>query len=86
MSGSDEQNIKLVMTSAELSDAVAAGVIQALQSPAAVEAVEGAVTLWFDQQSGKAMRRILNGLVVGGLLLLAINFSSIKTVLAKLAQ
>ena len=70
----------------ELAKAIEAGFINALNSPNAVEAVEGAVTRWFDQQSGNAMRRVLNGLVVGSLLLLAINFSSIKTVLAKLAQ
>lgn len=81
-----EPPVAIHISRAELVEAISAGVIQALNSPHAVEAVEGAVNRWFDQQSGNAMRRILNGLVVGGLLLLAVNFSQLKQFLQNLGK
>jgi hypothetical protein len=62
----------------ELVEAIREGFIQALNSPQAIEAVEGAVTAWFDKQSGKAMRRVLNALALSGLLLFATNFGNVK--------
>lgn len=75
----DKDDEKLLANKKDLVEAVREGFIQALNSPEAVEAVEGAVTAWFDRQSGKAIRRVLNSLAVGALLLLATNFSSVKT-------
>ena len=43
----------------ELKAAVREGVIEALRSHEAQEAVLGAVGAWFDKQSGKAMRKVL---------------------------
>lgn len=68
----------VVISQEELVEAIKEGFIQALTSPQAVEAVEGAVTAWFDKQSGKAVRRMLSSLALGSLLLLATNFESIK--------
>lgn len=68
----------VVISQEELVEAIKEGFIQALNSPQAAEAVEGAVTAWFDKQSGKAVRRMLSSLALGSLLLLATNFESIK--------
>lgn len=76
----------VVISKEELVDAIKEGFIQALNSPQAVEAVEGAVTTWFDKQSGKAMRRMLNSIAIGALLLFATNFSSLKQWLASFAK
>lgn len=43
----------------KLREAVRAGIIEALKSDEAKEAVLGAVSAWFDKQSGKAMRKVL---------------------------
>lgn len=74
------------ITKEELVEAIKEGFIQALNSPQAVEAVEGAVTTWFDKQSGKAMRRLLNMVAISCLLLIATNFSSIKQWFATLLK
>lgn len=76
----------VLISQEELVEAIKEGFIQALNSPKAVEAVEGAVTAWFDKQSGKAMRRMLSSLALGSLLLLATNFGSIKSWLGGLGK
>lgn len=75
-----------VINKDELVEAIKEGFIQALNSPQAVEAVEGAVTAWFDKRSGKAVRRMVNSIAIGALLLFATNFSSLKQWLASLAK
>jgi len=77
---------QITISKEELVEAIKDGFIQALNSPQAVEAVEGAVTTWFDKQSGKAVRRMLNSIALGSLLLLATNFGSIKSWLAGLGK
>ena len=43
----------------KLREAVRTGIIEALKSDEAKEAVLGAVSAWLDKQSGKAMRKVL---------------------------
>lgn len=80
------KNLQFQVTQEQLTEAVAAGVIRALNSPQAVEAVEGAVNSWFDKQAGHAMRKLLNSILMGALLLLAINFSQLKQFLQNLGK
>lgn len=48
----------------ELKEAVRQGIIEALKSEEAQEAVLGAVGTWFDKQSGKAARKLLAALAL----------------------
>lgn len=73
-----EERRKTVLTKEELVEAISEGFVRALNTPQAAQAVEGAVTAWFDRQSGKAVRRMLNSLAVGAILLLATNFDGLK--------
>jgi len=82
----NRKSVRITLSQEELVEAIKEGFIQALTSPQAVEAVEGAVTTWFDKQSGKAVRRMLSSLALGSLLLLATNFGSIKSWLGGLGK
>jgi hypothetical protein len=66
------------LTPDQIEEATMRGFIRALQSPEAEEAVNGAITAWFDKQSGKAMRSLFHSLLVGVLLLLAVKADSFK--------
>ena len=43
----------------ELKEAVRAGIVEALKSEEARDAVLGAISTWFDKQSGKAAKKLL---------------------------
>lgn len=61
----------------ELKAAVREGVIEALRSHEAQEAVLGAVGAWFDKQSGKAAKKLL----IAVLLVVVINAVTIPEIL-----
>jgi len=82
----NRKSVRITLSQEELVEAIKEGFIQALNSPQVAEAVEGAVTAWFDKQSGKAIRRMLNSIAIGALLLFATNFSSLKQWLASFAE
>lgn len=73
-----EERRKTALTKEELVDAISEGFVRALNTPEAAKAVEGAVTAWFDRQSGKAVRRLLSSLAMGAILLLATNLDGFK--------
>ena len=74
------------LTEKQIEEATMRGFIRALQSPEAEEAVSGAITKWFDRQSGKAMRNLFHSLVVGVLMLCAVKADSLKAAVINLVK
>jgi len=70
----------------ELKNAVRQGIIEALKSPEAQEAVLGAVGAWFDKQSGKAVRKLLAALLLAGLISVASSPATLKSWIATLGK
>jgi len=70
----------------ELKDAVRQGIIEALKSDEAQEAVLGAVGAWFDKQSGKAVRKLLAALAIAIIISLAGSPAFVKSWLASLGK
>lgn len=63
----------------ELKAAVREGIIEALRSEAAQEAVLGAVGAWFDRQSGKAAKKLLIAIALIVVLRFASDWEIFKT-------
>ena len=60
----------------ELKEAVRAGIVEALKSEEARDAVLGAISTWFDKQSGKAAKKLLAAVLI----VFALKFASFPEV------
>lgn len=70
----------------ELKEAVRQGIIEALKSQEAQEAVLGAVGAWFDRQSGKAVRKLLAALLLAALIHVATSPATLKSWIVSLGK
>ncbi len=70
----------------ELKEAVRAGIVEALKSEEAIDAVLGAISTWFDKQSGKAAKKLLAAVLIVFALKLATSADVWKTWIVSLGK